>query len=358
MQQDMNASVLLAAESLAPGNGGICRVARLMARVISEELAAGRVRASGLALNGAGKDREFAFPVADARNSRIRFAARCHLAAAVHTHLVFDFEGMARARPRLPGLRRRWMVWIHGIEVWEGAQPKRPRTAREADFLLANSQYTKDRASRAWGGFEHARVCWLATEHDDPPTRAGPCRQRPTVLIIGRMDRYKGHEPLIDCWPRVVSAVPDARLLIVGRGDNLDRFRQQAAAGPACEAIEFMGFVPDEQMESVWAQATVFAMPSRGEGFGLVYIEAMRYGLPVIASIHDAAPEVNVQGETGFNVDLEKPNELLDRIIDLLRNPPLAAQLGQAGQRRWSEHFRYTAFRQRFRPLLQQFVES
>ena len=60
--------------------------------------------------------------------------------------------------------------------------------------------------------------------------------------------------------------------------------------------IEFRGFVPDEQIEDVWASATLFAMPGVMEGFGLVYIEAMRHGLPVIASVHDAAPEINLDG--------------------------------------------------------------
>jgi phosphatidylinositol alpha-1,6-mannosyltransferase len=72
-------------------------------------------------------------------------------------------------------------------------------------------------------------------------------------------------------------------------------------------------------------------MPSRGEGFGLIYIEAMRRGLPVIASVHDAAPEVNLDNVTGYNVDLDRPDELPDRITRLLGDPDHAAALGRAG---------------------------
>jgi phosphatidyl-myo-inositol dimannoside synthase len=87
-----------------------------------------------------------------------------------------------------------------------------------------------------------------------------------------------------------------------------------------------------------------------------VYIEAMRHGLPVVASVHDAGQEVNLDGRTGYNVNLDRPDELPDRLIHLLRDPDHAAALGAAGQRRWAEHFRYSAFRERFRPHLREFL--
>ena len=111
-------------------------------------------------------------------------------------------------------------------------------------------------------------------------------------------------------------------------------------------------------MSKVWDEASIFAMPSRGEGFGLVYIEAMRRGVPVIASVHDAAPEVNLEGVTGYNVDLGKSNQLPDRVIHLLKNPDQAAILGGNGRRRWQEHFCYSAFKRRFLPLLHSFLSA
>ena len=105
-------------------------------------------------------------------------------------------------------------------------------------------------------------------------------------------------------------------------------------------------------MADLWRRCTVMAMPSRGEGFGLVYIEAMRYGVPAIASVQDAAQEVNVDSVTGFNVNLDHPQELPERIVQLLRDRDTAAAMGRAGQARWAEHFRYSAFRQRFKVVL------
>ena len=145
-------------------------------------------------------------------------------------------------------------------------------------------------------------------------------------------------------------------MVFVGGGPGRSVIEAKAAQSPAHSRIEFRGFVPEEELDSVWAETTVFAMPSRGEGFGLVYIEAMRHGIPVVASVHDAAPEVNLDGVTGFNVNLDKPDELPERLIFLLQNPARAAEMGRQAQERWRRHFRYSCFRERFVPILREFL--
>jgi phosphatidyl-myo-inositol dimannoside synthase len=353
------AKVFLACESLAAGNGGICRVARLMARVIGEEVQSGRMTAGALSLSDSQPDVEQMLPITVARGIRANFVWDVQKAALTYSHFIYDFVGVARAHCRLPLLRRPFLTWMHGIEVWEGTRADRIAWARRADVLVANSAYTRDCADRAFGGFDHARVCWLATETDDPPPPGPAAAGPPTVVFMGRFDAdggYKGHRELIECWPKVVASVPDARLVFVGRGPGRSMIEQLAGNSAARRQIEFRGFVPEAELESVWAEATVFAMPSRGEGFGLVYIEAMRHGIPVVASVHDAAAEINLEGVTGFNVDLSKPNELPERIVTLLRDPDLASKLGNNGRKRWIEHFGFSSFRERFLPILRNFL--
>ena len=185
-----------------------------------------------------------------------------------------------------------------------------------------------------------------------------PAHDPPTITIIGRIDeaRYKGHGHLIRIWPNIVNHVPKARLLIVGKGPGLDDLRREAENGPVSGNIEFAGFVPEEQMPRIWERTTVFAMPSLGEGFGLVYVEAMRYGVPVIASIHDAAVEVNEHGVSGYNVDLNHREDLLNRLLELLTDRALRDRLGQQAQARWRKHFRYSSFRERFLTIAGKFV--
>lgn len=357
-------SVLLAAESLAPGNGGICRVARLMARVLAKEHAQGRIRVEALALSDAKQSVGlWPFPVTTCNRSRLRFVWEVQKARWRQSHVIYDFAGIARAHRFAGGVRKPFATWMHGIEVWEGARKEHLQSVQAADLVFSNSAFTRGRTDALYGGLSEAKLCWLATEEDV----AGPLRERApghTVMILGRMDssnaarykRYKGHEQLTDCWHEVVAAVPDARLLIVGGGPGKSEVMAHAKASPAADSIEFRGFVPDSVMPEVFAESDVFAMPSRGEGFGLVYIEAMRNRLPVIASKHDAAPEVNIEGVTGYNVDLDQAGQLPARIIHLLTNPADARRMGEAGMARWKQHFRFSSFRDRFLPLLGEFL--
>jgi phosphatidyl-myo-inositol dimannoside synthase len=290
--------------------------------------------------------------------SRARFAMECTKSALRGNHMLYDQLGTARAHLLPSRLVRPCGVWIYGIEVWDQLRPDRLRVAHRAGSMLAITHYTREHAMEYDKIFASARVCWLATLEDDPPAEPAPLDGPPVVLILGRIDdhAYKGHRELIEAWPSVVQAVPGARLVIAGTGPSFDRHRSLAAASPAAGQIDMLGFVPESSLPDLWKRTTVFAMPSRGEGFGLVYIEAMRWGIPVIASIHDAAREVNVHNETGLNVDLTRKDELKDSLMELLRDGDLARRMGAAGQRRWHEHFRYSAFRTRFSAELKRFV--
>ena len=153
-----------------------------------------------------------------------------------------------------------------------------------------------------------------------------------------------------------MAAVPDARLLIVGGGTGLDAMRALAKASSAANNIELTGFLPQHQIDALWSRAHVFAMPSRQEGFGLVYIEAMRYGVPVIASTQDAGQEINLHGVTGYNADLDREGDLAGRIIELLSDKALARRFGENGREHWRANFRFSAFRRRMEPILTEFL--
>lgn len=340
---------LVAGAFFQRGWGGIARVARLTARV----LALAEPGSRALSLFDAPAE-GWPLPLRACGGRKLRFLLACHIAALSSSYFIYDQLGLARAHPGVPGLRRPHAVWIHGIDVWEDAPRPYLAAARRADMLLCNSHYTKQRSQMLHGLFGDAEVCWLGTEEDDPPARAPDFSGPPTVVILARIDRpsYKGHQELIQCWPRVRCAVPDARLVVVGGGPGLDDVRAAARSSSVAAAIEVKGFVAESEIEAIWRSAHVLAMPSRGEGFGLVYIEAMRRSVPVVASVHDAAQEVNLDGLTGFNVDLQRKDELTDRVVQLLRDPSLAARMGRNGFAHWRENFRYSAFEQRLRPLL------
>jgi len=355
MAQSTLPPAFLACTSFRPGAGGISRVARLTAKAMATSGLWSEVNAMSLLDDRPATDLG-TVGVRVAHSSAVRFGLALRWASLRHQRFVYDFSGLARAHPVLPGLRKPFAVWMHGVEVWEKARADRLRALRSASLVLCNSVYTQRRAEQLHGAMPNVRTCWLATEDEDaPPERER--REPPTVLVVGRLEGFlnKGHNALLDAWPRVTSAVADARLVIVGTGPSLPDLRERARRSPAAGLIDVRGFVPEEQMPAVWSAASVFAMPSRTEGFGLVYVEAMRWGLPVVASIHDAGAEVNVDGVTGYNVDLDRRHDLADRLIHLLREDTFARDLGRSAKARWKEHFSMGAFRSRFLAVTRDF---
>jgi phosphatidylinositol alpha-1,6-mannosyltransferase len=346
-------------DSLTAGSGGIARVARLMVRFINnlEYIKPSRFKIISYGDKRVPKDIDL--PINALSRSKIMYFFQVQKATFNHSHFIYDFVGLARAHDKIVRFGKPFLAWIHGIEVWENARPIYASLAKRATILVSNSTYTLKRAEGIHGPFSNARICWLATETDFPSTLDPPSDNCATVTIISRIDKqtYKGHYPLIECWPDVVASVPSARLQIVGEGPGMGEIQRAAENSSVAHHIVFQGFVPDELMEKVWKQTTLLAMPSRGEGFGLVYIEAMRHGRPVIASIHDAAPEINIDGYTGYNVDLDVPGQLASRIVNLLTDHNKVIEMGMNGKRRWKQHFCYSAFKSRFLPIFNDFIQ-
>ena len=345
-------------DSLIKGNGGIARVARLMVKFVDNLYSD---KQSGIKIITYGDKRvpeDIDFPINALSKSKIKYFLYLQKAAFNYSHFIHDFTGLARAHDKMIKFKRPFLTWIHGIEVWENARPVYAITAKRAKTLVSNSTYTLKRAEQIHGAFPRARVCWLGTETDNPTNLDPPSQHCANVSIIGRIDKrsYKGHFPLIQCWPDIVAKVPKAILQIVGDGPGRNEILSAIEKSPVANFINFKGFIPEDKMGEIWKNTKILAMPSLGEGFGLVYIEAMRHGRPVIASIHDAASEININGQTGYNVDLTKPGQLIDRLVYLLNNYNKVIEMGDSGMKRWKRHFCYSAFSNRFKPIFNEFI--
>jgi glycosyltransferase involved in cell wall biosynthesis len=184
----------------------------------------------------------------------------------------------------------------------------------------------------------------------DDDRAAGP----PTALIVGRMagdERYKGHDPLLDIWRGVVEAVPGATLRIVGDGDDRARLEQKAVALGLSGHVTFVGPVGEETLHREYARCTAFVMPSRDEGFGFVFVEAMRAARACVGS-RGAASEVIADGDTGVLVDPGQPAQLLQAVVQVLRDRAAADAMGARGRARYLQEFTEERFRTRFNALL------
>ena len=302
------------------------------------------------------------------RRERLSFLSRLTLAqrSAPALPVVFNHVGIARAQARVPApVRRPYAVLLHGIEGWDPAlDGGRMSALRAATVRLSNSRYTARRVAEVHPAIGAIKPCPLALfpeiEAVQPAdvleaARLAARHSAPSVVIVGRMsstERYKGHDELIECWPAVRQRIRDARLFCVGRGNDVERLRSKAAAAGVGDSVVFTGFVADGVMRQLLARCQVFAMPSRGEGFGLAYLEAMRCGLPCIGSDADAASEVIAADETGRIVASSEIGQLASAIAELLENPDAARRMGERGQIRERDTFAFSKFRESVRVAL------
>ena len=164
----------------------------------------------------------------------------------------------------------------------------------------------------------------------------------PVLICVGRLTPRKGQDTLVAGWPEVVAALPAARLVITGPGDDR-ALRSSAERLGVANRIVFTGGVPHAQTPAFFAAADVFASPCRDrhaglevEGLGIVFLEASACGLPVIVGRSGGAIDTVLDGRTGVVVDPTDVRAVAAAAIDLLSDPARAAAMGRAG-REWVE---------------------
>ena len=159
----------------------------------------------------------------------------------------------------------------------------------------------------------------------------------PIVGVVARLEPEKGHPTLLEAWPTVVAAVPDATLLVVGEGSRRDALEEQANELGLDRPVVFTGRRDD--VPAVTAALDVAVLPSYREALGLTILEAMALSRPVVASNVGGIPEMVEDGVTGLLVPPRDPVALAAAIIRLLRDHPLADMLGRAGHDLVHERF-------------------
>ena len=163
------------------------------------------------------------------------------------------------------------------------------------------------------------------------------------LLMVARMhpdEPLKGHLPLLKVWPAVAREFPQAQLVFAGAGENRAKLEQLARASGAGSSIFLTGAVTVEVLEQLYGRCYGFVMPSKQEGFGLVFLEAMNWGKPCLGCFDDGAEDVIVHQETGLLVrDPTDTPELLQVLRTLLSDPARASQMGSNGFARLHERF-------------------
>ncbi len=165
---------------------------------------------------------------------------------------------------------------------------------------------------------------------DAPRPKIYEALKGPVVLYVGRMEPRKGFPRLAAAWPLVKRAVPEAQLVAVGKGPQLEEYK--ALVKDFADSVHFVGYVPGDELPGYYAGASVYTSPAvGGETFGIVLVEAMASGAPVVASNISGYAQVIKHGVNGLLVDTQNPEAYAEALISVLKNPELARQLREEG---------------------------
>lgn len=223
---------------------------------------------------------------------------------------------------------------IHGIDAWQPTKSKLVnKLTLKVDKLICVSTLTVNRFCE-WSGFSKEKSFILPNcvelkdfapgEKDKRLLDQFKLHDKKVLLTFGRLDsfeRKKGFDEVLDVLPVLLEKQSDLVYLIAGDGPDRQRLENKAATLGITDKVIFAGFVDEKEKAAFYRLADAFVMPSQGEGFGIVLLEAMASGIPVMASQLDGSSEALKQGELGILVNPNNLDEVKNGILQTLAKP-------------------------------------
>jgi glycosyltransferase involved in cell wall biosynthesis len=227
------------------------------------------------------------------------------------------------------------MILVYGLEVWHRASWPRRYMLRRTNAVIAISEITMNRL-REWAMIADDRVFLVPNAIDvtayTPGLPTEGLRERlglgegPVLMTLGRMDateRAKGFDEVLEILPSLLEDFPTLMYCAAGDGTDRQRLERKARMLGVEGQVVFPGYVPEEMKLDLYRLTNLFVMPSRLEGFGYVFLEALAAGIPVVASSIDGSREAVRGGAWGILVDPRNRDELLTAIRTGLRAPKI-----------------------------------
>jgi phosphatidylinositol alpha-1,6-mannosyltransferase len=280
-------------------------------------------------------------------------AARDNVAMvlAAHPNLALPAALLKKLSPQL-----KTVVISHGIEVWEPLGYTRRAALRRADLLIAPSRYTVQKLNEIQGipADKIRRLPWsLSPEFLRFAERPASLELPPefphghVILSVGRLaasERYKGVDDLISAVAQLRPTIPDLHLVVAGDGDDLMRLQTLAGEMNINNSVHFLPGLSRGRLAACYAQAEVFALPSTGEGFGLVFLEAMAFGTPIVAVAAGGSTDLVENEINGLLVPAHNPKLLANALARLLSDDDLRATLGRRGVEKVRSQYSFAHF--------------
>lgn len=355
------------------GVGGIQEAGRLTAVALTQIALKHGWSTEFLSLNDARgpqtlPSNDTATPLEGFGRSKARFALSAmqkarggtRIVLVAHPHLAVPAAQMKFAAPTV-----KMIVISHGIEAWSPLPWFRRRAFLRSDIFLAPSRYTAEKIVDAQGApREKVRIlAWplspnilrMAERPEDLPLPVNFPRGL-IVLAVGRLascERYKGIDRLIRAVAQLHAKIPGLHLVVIGGGDDLARHVKLATDFGVAAQVRFFDNLSRNEIAACYSRADVFALPSTGEGFGLVFLEAMAFAKPLIGASAGGITDVVEEGENGLLVSPGDAEQLATTLGRLLANERLRIQLGERGAKIVRSRYRFEEFRAKLEAVLQ-----
>jgi phosphatidyl-myo-inositol dimannoside synthase len=279
---------------------------------------------------------------------------------AGHPNLAVVSNWTRRMSPYLQTI-----VMAHGVEVWQPLTLLRSRALVQAHRVLAPSDDTVHKLVKVQGVSPERirKLPWpmnpiflrLAEARGDLCVPRGFPKEARVILTVGRSaasERYKGTDELIRAVPQLVTIVPGLHLVAVGGGDDLPRLKQLAVDLRVADRVHFLANLSNEELGACYAHADLFALPSTGEGFGLVFLESMAFSKPVVATTSGGTPDLVEDGINGLLVPPGNASALVHALARLLCDESLRRELGRRGEEIVRRKFRFAVFQSTLAKIL------
>lgn len=275
--------------------------------------------------------------VSHCSGNRLRFVAEVlSTALKERPHVVFcghiNLAYLALRAARLCGARL-WLQ-LHGIDAWQPPGRLRSRGTERSDLVTTVSRYTRERFL-SWAGVDPGIVRVLpntVSERFSPGPVSNRFRanlgldevHRPILLTVARLthgDQYKGMDDVLHALVELRRDYPSIVYLLAGDGDDRQRLEHESRRLGIESNVRFLGLVSDADLPQLYREADLFVMPSRKEGFGIVYLEAMASGTPALGLNQDGSVDALQEGQLGFVCSAERILETMQNALSATRDP-------------------------------------
>jgi glycosyltransferase involved in cell wall biosynthesis len=257
----------------------------------------------------------------------------------IHAHAALPCGYAAALLSRRLGIP--FVVTIHGLDVFNSCFQKgiaagwrrkaSLKVYENASKVVCISGKVQRLLKDGMGAAVVSEVVYNGTDPSVFQTGLTP-EQAPTILMVGNLLAGKGHELVLRAISRVKGSHPDLQCRIIGAGADRDRFARLAKDLGISEQVHFLGRRSRSEVAEAMRSCTVFALPSRYEGLGCVYLEAMSSGKPVIACQGQGIDEIIRHGSNGWLIPVDGVEELVQGLQALLADGELRARIGHAAR--------------------------